>query len=83
MTRAYCKTLAALLCALLALAPLGARAAFMADPVKLYADMKGAYEKGNAQGWTLYNQLLYLSTIFNAGRAYSLQRASDAAYPSI
>ena len=55
----------------------------MADPGKLYADMKAAYAKGNAQGWTFYNQELYLSTIFNAGRAYSLQRATDPAYPQL
>ncbi len=55
----------------------------MADPDKLYSDMKAAYEKGNAQGWTFYNQQYYLSTIFNAGRAYSLQRPDDAAYPQI
>lgn len=55
----------------------------MADPGKLYAQMKAAYEKGNAQGWTLYNQEYYLATLFDAGRAYSLQRASDAAYPQI
>lgn len=55
----------------------------MADPDKLYAEMKAAYEKGNAQGWTLYNQEYYLATIFDAGRAYSLQRASDPAYPQI
>ena len=83
MTRASCKTLAALLCAVLTLAPLASRAAFMADPGKLYAEMKAAYEKGNAQGWTLYNQEYYLATIFDAGRAYSLQRASDSAYPQI
>ncbi len=63
--------------------PAVSRAAFMADPDKLYSDMKAAYSKGNAQGWTLYNQLYYLSTIFNAGRAYSLQRPDDPAYPVI
>src|SRR5579884_641754 len=83
MTPAYCRIAAALLCAMLSLAPLASRAAFMADPDKLYADMKAAYDKGNAQGWTFYNQQLYLATIFNAGRAYSLQRSSDAAYPQI
>ncbi|HET6893853.1 MAG TPA: hypothetical protein VFH72_00540 [Candidatus Baltobacteraceae bacterium] len=83
MTRAFCKPLAALLCAAAMLTPVTSRAAFMADPGKLYAEMKAAYEKGNAQGWTFYNQDLYLSTIFNAGRAYSLQRASDPAYPQL
>jgi hypothetical protein len=70
-------------CAAALLAPLGARAAFMADPDKLYADMKAAYAKGNAQGWTFYNQVYYLSTVFNAGRAYSLQRPDDPAYKQI
>lgn len=83
MTRAFCKLTAALLGAILTLAPLASRAAFMADPAKLYAQMKDAYDKGNAQGWTFYNQELYLATIFNAGRAYSLQRADDPSYPQI
>ncbi len=71
------------LCALLAVAPLRSRAAFMADPDALYREMKAAYEKGNAQGWTFYNQEYYLSTLFNAGRAYSLQRPDDPAYAPI
>lgn len=83
MTRACYKPLAALICAALTLVPLSARAAFMADPAKLYAEMQAAYQKGNAQGWTFYNQEYYLSTIFNAGRAYALQRASDPAFPQI
>ncbi|HLI96070.1 MAG TPA: hypothetical protein VKT72_08290 [Candidatus Baltobacteraceae bacterium] len=83
MTQAYCRILAALLGAIFALAPLVSRAAFMADPDKLYAEMKAAYDKGNAQGWTFYNQEYYLSTIFNTGRAYSLQRSTDPAYPQI
>jgi hypothetical protein len=65
------------------LCPLAGRAAFMADPDKLYSDMKAAYERGNAQGWTFYNQVFYLSTVFNAGRAYSLQRPDDPAYKEI
>jgi hypothetical protein len=83
MTRAFCNILAALTCAALTLVPLASRAAFMADPDKLYAEMKAAYDKGNAQGWTFYNQDYYLSTIFAAGRAYSLQRPTDPAYPQI
>jgi len=83
MIRAFFSVSAALLCAALAMLPQTSRAAFMADPDKLYAEMKAAYEKGNAQGWTFYNQEYYLSTIFNAGRAYSLQRPNDAAYPQI
>src|SRR5579884_4411096 len=83
MIRAFFSVSAALLCAALAMLPQTSRAAFMADPDKLYAEMKAAYEKGNAQGWTFYNQEFYLSTIFNAGRAYSLQRPDDPAYPQI
>jgi hypothetical protein len=80
MIPAYCRLLAAALFALALVLPARSFAAFMADPDKLYADMKAAYDKGNAQGWTFYNQEFYLSTIFNAGRAYSLQRPDDAAY---
>jgi hypothetical protein len=84
MTRVFFNRLfAAALCAVALAVPLRARAAFMADPDKLYSDMKAAYDKGNAQGWTFYNQEFYLSTIFNAGRAYSLQRPTDPAYPQI
>ncbi len=84
MTRAYYRlALAATCAATLLFFPQTARAAFMADPDKLYADMKAAYARGNAQGWTFYNQVFYLSTLFNAGRAYSLQRPDDPAYKQI
>ncbi len=83
MIRACFRITAFLLCAALLTAPQRARAAFMADPDRLYSDMKAAYEKGNSQGWTFYNQEYYLSTIFNAGRAYSLQRPTDPAYAQI
>ncbi len=83
MTRAFCKLAAVLLGAAISLAPLASRAAFMADPVKLYNEMMAAYTRGNQQGWTFYNQEYYLSTIFNAGRAYSLQRSSDPQYAKI
>ena len=83
MIRANCRLAAAALCGLALLAPLVSRAAFMADPQKLYAEMKEAYDRGNAQGWSFYNQEYYLSTLFNAGRAYSLQLPNDPAYPAI
>jgi hypothetical protein len=83
MTRAFSKIAAAALCAAALAAPLTSRAAFMADPQALYNQMKNAYGKGNAQGWTFYNQEYYLSTIFNAGRAYSLQRSSDPNYAQL
>ena len=62
------------------LIPMQADAALMADPDRLYAQMKAAFQKGNEQGWTFYNQQDYLSTIFDAGRAYSLQRPNDPGY---
>jgi hypothetical protein len=52
----------------------------LADPTQLYTQMKNAYDKGTADGWNFRNQEIYLSTIFNAGRAYSLQRADDPNY---
>ncbi|MDE2480656.1 MAG: hypothetical protein KGN02_00525 [bacterium] len=51
-----------------------------ADPSVLYAQMKSAYDKAAAANWDFRDQELYLSTIFNAGRAYSLQRPNDPAY---
>ena len=42
--------------------------------------MKDAYAKGNADGWNFRSQRYYLSTIFNAGRAYSLQYPTDPDY---
>jgi len=65
------------------LVPLRASATLMADPATLYAQMKASFEKGAAQGWTFYNQQEYLSTIFNAGRAYSLQRPNDPGYANL
>jgi hypothetical protein len=56
-----------------------ARAALEADPGILYQQMKDAYDKAEAANWDFRDQEVYLSTIFNAGRAYSLQRANDPA----
>jgi hypothetical protein len=80
MIRRCSKT--ALLFALgLALAsPLTARATVEVDPAVLYAQMKDAFAKGEAQGWDFRSQETYLSTIFDAGRAYSLQYPDDPAY---
>lgn len=81
MTRAWYSA-AALAAAVLApiSAPLIASATVEVDPAVLYAQMKDAYAKGMQQGWNFRAQELYLSTIFNAGRAYSLQYPDDAAY---
>jgi|SRR5580698_187905 hypothetical protein len=66
-------------CAVLAV-PVTARATYEADPAVLYQQMKDAYAKGDAGGWNFRGEAVYLSTIFNAGRAYSLQYPEDPAY---
>lgn len=69
------------LAALIVLAfPLAARATLVADPAVLYKQMKDAYAKGATDGWNYRSQQVYLSTIFNAGRAYALQYPDDPAY---
>ncbi len=60
--------------------PAAAKAALIADPAVLYQQMKSAYGKGATDGWNYRSQQYYLSTIFNAGRAYSLQYPDDPAY---
>lgn len=80
MIRAYSKALLAL--ALLAL-PVAAQATIQTDPQVLYAQMKDAYAKGTAHGWTYRDQENYLSAIFTAGRAYAVQDASNPAYGEI
>ncbi len=57
-----------------------ARATLMVDPLVLYQQMKTAYAKGATDGWNYRSQETYLSTIFNAGRAYSLQYPTDPNY---
>jgi hypothetical protein len=59
--------------------PIPVRAALEADPSTLYQQMKAAYDKAAAAQWDFVDQELYLSTIFNAGRAYTLQRPDDPA----
>ncbi|HTX55818.1 MAG TPA: hypothetical protein VMD47_01820, partial [Candidatus Acidoferrales bacterium] len=66
--------------AVLAWPGLPARAALEADPEVLYQQMKAAYDKAAAAQWDYLDQAVYLSTIFNAGRAYSLQRPDDPAF---
>ena|SRR5579883_2384430 len=84
MTRAFCRIVAL---ALALAAPLGgalpARATLEVDPAVLYAQMKEAYAKGSTAGWDFRSQEIYLSTIFNAGRAYSLQYPDDPAYAEL
>ncbi len=80
MMRAFCS---AAFAAVLSLAPLVAGATLEADPAVLYAQMKAAYAKAQANGWDYFDQLYYLSTIFDAGRAYSLQSPDDPAYGQV
>ncbi|MBV9233137.1 MAG: hypothetical protein JO030_03775, partial [Candidatus Eremiobacteraeota bacterium] len=84
MIRAFSKiaVVTAVLCALLAV-PAVVRATYEADPAVLYQQMKDAYAKGEADGWNFRAELTYLSTIFNAGRAYSLQYPNDPAYAEL
>lgn len=60
--------------------PRMASATIETDPGALYRLMKSAYDGGAAHGWTFADQQYYLSTIFSAGRAYSLHDSSDPAY---
>jgi hypothetical protein len=84
MIRAFCRRIAVALAACLAVvAPLAAPAAYMADPGALYAQMKDAYAKGSAAGWDFRSELVYFSTIVDAGRAYSLQYPDDPAYAEL
>jgi hypothetical protein len=68
------------LTAFVAMFPLPVHATLVADPAVLYQQMKDAYAKDGAAGWSYRAQEYYLSTIFNAGRAYSLQYPNDPAY---
>ena len=81
MIRASYRFVATLVAACVILAvPAKVRAAYEADPSVLYQQMKDAYAKGDTAGWNFRAEATYLSTIFNAGRAYSLQYPNDPAY---
>lgn len=81
MTRAFCRAGALVLAGIMvAGVPTVARATLEVDPAVLYAQMKDAYAKGAAAGWDFRSEEVYLATIFNAGRAYSLQYPDDPAY---
>ncbi|MBV8067417.1 MAG: hypothetical protein JO113_05545 [Candidatus Eremiobacteraeota bacterium] len=82
MTRAFCK-IAAIAAAWTMVVCGVARATIEVDPAVLYAQMKDAYAKGAAAGWDFRSQETYLATIFNAGRAYSLQYPDDPAYAEL
>jgi hypothetical protein len=68
----------ALIAALALLAPRApARAALDIDPQVLYRQMQSVYQKGTASGWHLADELGYMSTVLDAGRAYELRRRDD------
>ena len=62
---------------------LPARAAIETDPQALYATMRKAYDEGTSKSWPFRSELYYQGTVFDAGRAYSLFRASDPNYGTI
>ncbi len=80
MIRAWCSAALAIAVFVPAASPIAARATVEVDPAVLYAQMKDAYAKGSARGWDFRAEATYLGTIFNAGRAYSLQYPNDPAY---
>jgi hypothetical protein len=56
------------------------RAAIETDPAQLYQTMRKAYDEGSARNWPFEAELYYQSTVFDAGRAYSLFRPEDPQY---
>ena len=80
MTRAKSRIVVAAALLLGLAGPLAARADIVADPQVLYQQMKAAYDKGAAHQWRFIDQVYYLSSVFNAGRAYSLQHPDDPNY---
>ncbi|MBD5654795.1 MAG: hypothetical protein IAI50_06390 [Candidatus Eremiobacteraeota bacterium] len=60
-----------------------APAAIETDPTALYATMKQAYDQGTTKRWRFANELYYQSTVFDAGRAYSLFRPTDPNYAEV
>ncbi len=83
MARCFRNLFAGALTAVIAATALPASATLEADPSTLYQEMKAAYDKAQAAQWDFVDQEVYLSTIFNAGRAYSLQRPDDPAFTEL
>ncbi|MFN2459531.1 MAG: hypothetical protein ABR591_02390 [Candidatus Velthaea sp.] len=69
--------LAAFTAALLLALPGAGGAELQTDPLALYRTMKAGYDRGAANGWHLADELYYLSTVLDAGRAYELRRRDD------
>jgi hypothetical protein len=57
--------------------PLAAQATLQTDPLALAKTMKAAYDRGVAGGWHFADDVYYLSTVLDAGRAYELVRRDD------
>lgn len=76
---------AALLGAALALVAFSipANAAIETDPEALYQTMRHAYDEGAAKNWPFESELYYQSTVFDAGRAYSLFRPDGSQYGEV
>ncbi|MBC5798779.1 MAG: hypothetical protein GIX03_10700 [Candidatus Eremiobacteraeota bacterium] len=66
---------------LVCVAPAGA--AIETDPIALYQTMRKAFDEGSAKQWPFASELYYQSTVFDAGRAYSLFRPADPNYAAI
>ncbi len=73
----------AALLAFVAASVVPAPAAIETDPVALYATMRQAFDQAARKNWTFESELYYESTVFDAGRAYSLFRPDDANYAHV
>jgi len=60
-----------------------AAAVITADPQALYLMMRRSYDSGIAKGWPFAAEVAYLSTVLDAGRAYSLFRPTDPQYGEV
>ena len=71
------RELAAACALLIALVPAGAPATLQTDPNALYRTMRGAFDRGERDGWHFADAVYYFSTVLDAGRAYELVRRDD------
>ncbi len=84
MMRRLCKLAPAVVAIVLwAAIPEPVRAAIEVDPQALYATMQRANAQAAERGWHYVDHVYYLSTIFDAGRAYALFRRDDPQYGEI
>jgi hypothetical protein len=54
-----------------------AQATLQTDPQALTRTMKAAFDRGTADGWHFADDVVYFSTLLDAGRAYELVRHDD------